>query len=124
MADFRAMWNAGTIIAPWEDPELGTRPSRLNPRVEHGHRRAVGNVGVELEAAAFVAGTLGPLDSELDGELFSAFLAESPTMPPPAVTGAHVRSSVQRFTPPVPGHYTLRMVREGHGSIFLHVDVD
>lgn len=125
MADFRAVFNVGAIVLPWEDPPLDERPSRLNPRVDVGHRRHVAQLGVEVEVAAVVFGNVvAPLDGVLGGALFSAFLAECPTMPPPAVTSPPGQSSVQRFTPPVRGHYSLRLVREGHGSLFLHVDVD
>ena len=108
---------------PWVDPANGSRPGRLNPRAEHQHRRHEGDLGVQVEVSARVAGVLAPLDAALGGELFTAFFAEAPVFPAPALTSPAGQSSVQRFTPIVAGHYTLRLVREGHGSLFVHVDV-
>ena len=124
MADFRAVFSAGAVVVPWDDPAFGARPGRLNPRPEHPHRRHRGNVGVQVQVSARVAGVLAPLDAALGGELFTAFFAEAPVFPAPNLTNPGGQSSVQRFTPIVPGHYTLRLVREGHGSLFLHVDIE
>lgn len=124
MADFRAEFTGGAVVQPWLDPALGDRPDRLNPRAEHLHRRHVGEVGIEVELSARVGGVLAPLDGALGGDLFLAFLAESPVFPAPPVTSPPGQSSVQRFTPLVVGHYTMRIVREGHGSLFVHLDVD
>lgn len=123
MADFRAEFTAGTIVVPWDDPALGARPGRLNPRAEHPHRRVEGDVGVQIAVSARVGGVLAPLDAALGGELFSAFFAEAPVFPAPALSSPAGQSSVQRFTPAVAGHYTLRLLRENHGSLFVHVDV-
>jgi hypothetical protein len=124
MADFGAVFTSGVTVQPWLDPGLGDRPDRLNPRAEHQHRRHVGEPGVEVELSARVAGVLAPLDAALGGQLFLAFLAESPVFPPPPVSSPAGQSSVQRFTPLVAGHYTLRIVREAHGSLFVHVDIE
>jgi len=124
MADFRAEFTDGTTVVPWVDPPTGSRPGRLNPRPEHQHLRHRGEVGVEVEVSARVGGVLAPLDAALDGELFIAFLAEAPTFPPPNVSSPGGQSSVQRFTPLSAGHYTLRLVREAHGSLFVHVDIE
>lgn len=123
MADFRAEFTAGAAVVPWDDPASGSRPGRLNARAEHQHRRHEGDLGVQVEVSARVAGALAPLDAALGGELFTAFIAESPVFPAPALTSPGGQSSVQRFTPIVAGHYTLRLVREGHGSLFVHVDI-
>lgn len=123
MADFRAEFTSGTTVVPWDDPASGARPGRLNPRPEHPHLRHRGNVGVQVQVSARIAGVLAPLDAALGGELFTAFLAEAPVFPLPAVSNPGGQSSVQRFTPLVAGHYTLRLVREGHGSVFVHVDI-
>jgi hypothetical protein len=120
MADFRAEFTDGAVVQPWLDPALGDRPDRLNPRAEHLHRRHVGAVGVQVEVSARVGGVLAPLDAALGGELFLAFIAEAPVFPAPP--GG--QSSVQRFTPLAAGHYTLRIVREAHGSLFVHLDVE
>jgi hypothetical protein len=123
VADFRAEFTAGTIVVPWDDPALGARPGRLNPRAEHPHRRVEGSLGVQVEISLRIDGVLAPLDGSLGGELFTAFFAESPVFPAPPVSSPVGQSSVQRFTPLVAGHYTLRIVREQHGSLFVHVDV-
>lgn len=123
MADFRAEFTAGAASVPWDDPASGSRPGRLNPRAEHPHRRHEGSLGVQVTVAARVAGVLAPVDAGLGGELFTAFIAESPVFPSPPLSSPGGQSSVQRFTPIVAGHYSLRLVREGHGSLFVHVDV-
>lgn len=122
MSDFRAEFTSGTTAVPWDDPALGARPGRLNPRAEHPHRRVQGTLGVQIEISMRVGGVLAPLDAALGGQLFTAFFAESAVFPPPALSSPAGQSSVQRFTPTVAGHYTLRVVREGHGSLFVHVD--
>jgi hypothetical protein len=124
MADFRAEFTAGAAVVAWNDPALGARPGRLNPRAEYPHKRHRGTVGVQVQVSARVGGVLAPVDGALGGELFSAFLAEAPVFPLPPVTNPGGQSSVQRFTPAVAGHYTLRLVREGHGSLFVHVDIE
>lgn len=123
MADFRAQFSAGVSLQPWVDPPLGARPSRLNVRAEQAHKRHVGSLGVQVTVQAIVGGVAAPLDAALGGRLFTSFLAESASFPPPAITSPGGQSSVQRFTPLVAGHYTMRLTREGGGSIFLHVDV-
>ena len=123
MADFRAEFTSGAAVVPWTDPASGSRPGRLNPRAEHPHRGHEGDLGVQVEVSARVGGVLAPLDAALGGELFTAFFAESPVFPAPALTSPGGQSSVVRFTPLVAGHYTLRLVREAHGSLFVHVDV-
>lgn len=123
MADFRAEFTAGASVVAWDDPAFGARPGRLNPRPEHPHRRHRGSPGVQVVVSARVAGVLGPLDAALGGELFTAFFAETPGVAPALTTPAG-QSSVQRFTPTDEGHYTLRLVREGHGSLFVHVDIE
>lgn len=126
MSDFRLSFTSGASIVPWEDPAdvPGDRPSRLNARVEHLHKRYVGQVGVEIELTTMIGGVLAPLDATLGGVLFTASLAEFPHSPPPAFTSPLGQSSVQRFTPDATGHYTIQIARTGHGSIYAHLDVD
>lgn len=124
MADFRVEFTDGVTVEPWEDPLLGNVPSRLNPRPEQGHRRHVGAIGVEVELSAIVGGVLAPLDGALGGRLFSCFPVEWPSVVMPAVSSPGGQSSVQRFTPAANGHYTLRILRDGGGSVFFHVDVE
>lgn len=123
MADFRAQFTAGVTVQPWTDPPLGARPSRLNARAEQSHTRHVGASATQVEVSAIVGGVLAPLDAALGGRLFTAFFAESAVFPQPVLSSPGGQSSVQRFTAFTPGHYTLRLVREDGGSIFLHVDV-
>lgn len=123
MADFRVEFTDGASVQPWQDIASGSRPGRLNPRPEHQHRRHVGTIDVEVEVSARVGGVLAPLDAALGGELFTALFVETPGVPP-ALTSPGGQSSVQRFTPLQPGHYTLRLVREAHGSVIVHIDIE
>lgn len=124
MADFRVVFSSGADVVSWLDPELGNRPSRLNARTEHGHSRHVAALGDTVFISAIVAGVVAPLDAALGGRLFTAFFAEAPVFPAPLLQHPGGQSSAQHFTVDALGHYTLRLVREGGGSIFLHVDVD
>jgi len=123
--NFDARFASGISVVPWDDPASGTRPSRLNPVDGHPFIREVATVGVEVEVQAYVRG-LGwaPLDSALGG---------APTWDPlefmefassarPVATSPAGQSSVQRFTPDTPGHYTLRFSRPGGGAIRMHID--
>jgi len=125
MAAFRSAFTAGVTVEAWEDPALGDVPSRINPNPEHGHKRHVGSVGVQITLTATVGGVVAPLDAALGGKLFKVFFAELPAGPPPALSNPVGQSSVQRFTPTVPGHYSLRLALDPlGGSIFHHVDVE
>lgn len=126
MSDFRLEFTDGVTLQPWEDPAdvPGDRPSRLNARAEHPHTRHVGELGVQVELTAIVGLSHGPLDVTLGGVLFTAVLAEFPQSPPPAISSPAGQSSIVRFTPNALGHYTIRIARLGHGSIYAHVDVD
>ena len=76
MADFAVALTAGVTLDPWDDPQSVSpdRPSRINPRPEHIHKRHVGTTGFQVEVTATVGGVSGELDSNLGGELFSASL--------------------------------------------------
>lgn len=126
MADFRVAFTSGVALEPWDDPASVSpdRPSRINPRPEHIHKRHVGAVGVQVVVTASVGGVAGPLDATLGGELFSGTFLEGPSMPYPPLTSPAGQSSVQRFTPTETGHFTLQINRENHGGIIVHVDVD
>jgi hypothetical protein len=126
VADFAAAFTAGVTLEPWDDPSSVSpdRPSRINPRPEHIHKRHVGTTGVEVEVTATVAGVAGPLDATLGGELFSLSFHEGPTLPFPAVSSPAGQSSILRFTPSAVGHYTVQLSRPNHGGVILHVDVD
>lgn len=126
MADFAVAFTSGVTLEPWDDPQSVSpdRPSRINPRPEHIHKRHVGTTGVQVEVTATVDGVAGELDSNLGGELFSSSFLETPTLPPPSLSNPAGQSSIQRFTPGAVGHYTLQLNRSNHGGVILHVDVD
>jgi len=126
VADFRLALTSGVTLEPWDDPASVSpdRPSRVNPRPEHIHKRHVGTSGVQVAVTATVDGVAGELDANLGGELFSAAFLETPTLPPPALSSPAGQSSIQRFTPGAAGHYTLQIDRPNHGGVIVHVDVD
>lgn len=126
MSDFRAVFTAGVTLQPWTDPaDIGAdKPSRINARPEHEHRRHVGTRGVQIEISAIVGGVTGPLDGTLGGDLFGATFLELPLLPPPAFSSPGSQSSVQRFTPNSTGHYTVQLARPNHGAVIVHIDVD
>jgi hypothetical protein len=121
MPDFGIAFD-GAPLAPWLDPPTGELPSRINPTPTHPHLRRLATVGQEVELAAVVAGVTGPLDGALGGRLFVGWFIEHPTVEPPAVASPAGQSSVCRFTPPLPGHYTYCLRRDGGGGLILHVD--
>lgn len=125
VSDFDAAFSDGTTVEPWNDPASGGIPSRQNAFPDHPHLRHVAETGSPVEVTATVGGVAAPMDAALGGRLFSFYVVEWPlegTSPPPATTGAAAQSSVQTFTPPAAGHYTLKMKRPEGGSIYLHVD--
>jgi hypothetical protein len=122
MASFEATFTDGATIAPWNDPASGGVPTRLNAFGEHPHLRFTAVAGVEVEVSASIAGVVGPLDATLGGLLFAMTFAEIPVALPPAITSPAGQSSVQRFTPPEAGHYTVKLKRPQNGSVFLHID--
>jgi len=123
MPDFTADFTGGASVVVWQDPALGSQPSRINPSPEHPHRRHVGSTGVQVEITATVLGVVGEVDANLGGRLFIGELAESASAPKPAVSSPAGQSSVQRFTPTAPGHYTFVLRRESGGGIFHHIDI-
>jgi len=126
--DFSADFSSGTTLEEWSDPDSVSTPSRLNVYSETPPLRAVGTTGVQVEITATVpafGGVVGEVDANLGGRLFALHFAEVPSLPPPAISNPAGQTSVQRFTPPVAGHYSVRLERIGAtgGSVFLHVDV-
>lgn len=122
MASFDATFTDGATIAQWDDPAFGGVPTRQNAFEEHPHLRFVAEVGVEVEVSASIAGVVGPLDATLGGLLFSFSFAELPGISPPSITSPVGQSSVQRFTPPAAGHYTMKLKRPANGAVILHID--
>lgn len=118
MATFTARFTDGVTLEPWEDDD----PSRINPTADHQHTAWAGTVGDQIEATVTQGGVEGPLDG---ADLFIGGLIEWPgASPPPTMSSPGGQSSVQRFTPAVAGHYTLRIKQEnGGGAFVLHVDV-
>jgi hypothetical protein len=125
MADFSAAITAGVTLEPWDDPESTSpdRPSRINPRPEHIHKRWVGQVGVQITVVAKIGGSV-VLDATLGGKLFSGSFHEAPSLPFPLFSPLPTLSCIQHFTPNAVGHYTFQIARPDHGGVILHVDVD
>ncbi len=122
MASFDATFTNGASIAQWDDPAFGGVPTRQNAFAEHPHLRFTAAVGVEVEVSATIAGALAPLDATLGGLLFAFTFAELPGISAPLVTSPGGQSSVQRFTPPAAGHYTMKLKRPENGAVILHLD--
>lgn len=115
-------------LRDWNDPASldGNRPSRLNPIPGAPARMTIARAAVPVYLRAIVGGVVGPLDSALPigygPAYFSAWVAEAPFLP---LGFAYVggRSSVQFFTPPVPGKYTVGIgLANGGGAWLLHLD--
>lgn len=127
MPNFRARFFAGVSVAPWDDPSSLSlqRPTRLNPSPGHPFLREVCTVGVEVELQAHITG-LGwaPLDAAFapDPVFFPLEIFEYPGPIRPVTSHPVDQTSVQRFTPDTPGHYTLRFYRPQGGAIYLHLD--
>jgi hypothetical protein len=113
----------GVTLEDWLDPAVDGHPSRLNRSDDDPALRYVAIAGIPVTITAIVDGVSAPQDSALDGRLFSAVVVESPiaTARP---AGVALQSSIQLYTPPVVGHYLLRMSRPGGGSWFLPFDAE
>lgn len=127
MPNFRVTIASGTTLEVWTDPPgaapycSGTAPSRTNPGVAHPALYPQATVGTPVVFAAVVAGVTGPADAALGGELFLAWLAESPA-PTPPVTRPAGFSSAPQFTPQAQGHYCFVMQRPNGGAVAIHLD--
>jgi hypothetical protein len=121
MADFTARL-VGPTIETWVDDDFDGQLRRTNPIPGAPHRRYRTTVGSGIvQARATVGGVDGPTDAALGGRLFMAWFAEHAGAP--TATGIVGGTSVQEFTPQLPGHYTFVMSREGGGRVILHLDV-
>lgn len=123
MADF-TLQVSGTSLSNWTDPASGGLPSRLNSRAGNAQKMRIGTHGVQLVLRAVVNGVVAPLDAALGGRLFTAWLVEAPALALPGTpVGDAAQSSVQRYTPPVAGHYTIGVERNGGGIELVHIEV-
>lgn len=120
MPNFDVRITAGASRQVWTDAATLTKPSRLNndERRPHTYRRAIASVPVTV--SAIVDGVEGPLDVDLDGDLFEGWMAEYPTAgPPPATSSPGGQSSVVTFTPAHEGFYLFVMSRANGGRILV-----
>ena len=130
MPNFDLIVGYGLTVADWNDPRVlvggvpSGSPSRLNPRPGSPEKRLLATVGVECELRAQVGGVDAPLDSALDGNLFYTASVEAPHPWQVAFSHPAGQTSVQRFTPSLPGHYLVYMRRRGGGQIMVHVDAE
>lgn len=121
MADFEVHVASGATLTPWLDPGTGSQPSRVRPHPGLPQLYWQARVGLLVELRAKVAGVEAPLDAALAGRLFAACMVESPWGSVSLVSPVG-RSSVQRFTPVVAGHHTIRIRRHNGGVVIVHLD--
>lgn len=122
MADFEVVFHSGVTYANWVDPVGPSgQPSRVNSKVAYPQRRVVAVVGTQVELRCVVGGVSAPLDTALGGRLFVPFFISRPVTP---ITWSSPvgQSSIQRFTPPAPGHYEFRVRRPQGGCWILRLD--
>lgn len=132
MSDFSARITAGSTLVVWTDPTVaqststgvGGYPSRLNPIAAYPHKCRRVELGATVTAKATVGGVEGPVDAALGGRLFTAYWAEVPLWPGPAISLAGGQSSVATFTPPGIGHYLFVFRRDGGGALALPFKVE
>lgn len=113
----------GAVVEDWADPADTNKPSRLNARVDRRNKRWVANLFQPVFVKATVQGAVGPPDTDLGGNLFSAQIVEAPHTGITAVVQTGGFSSVCRFLPMWPGHYTMGLWRQNGGGLILHFDV-
>lgn len=124
MPNFDVRISSGTSRQVWTDPATGEKPSRLNydERRPHTYRRGI--IALPITVTAIVDGVEGPLDVDLDGDLFEWWLGEYPTAgPPPATSSPGGQSSVVTFTPAHEGHHLLVASRTDGGRILVPIVV-
>jgi hypothetical protein len=120
--NFEVFFNAGVTPTLWDDPALGSLPSRVNPNPTAAHKYFKATLGVQVQLAALVGGSF-LTDTSLGGELFSSYLAENPGYPIiPAWTPG--TTALQFFTPQALGHHLWVMTRTNGGAIAVHLDVE
>jgi len=124
VADFTVRFTQGVESVVWDD-HAGGGSSRINPHASRPSKYHRAALGTEIRIEAKWDGIDGPDDSLLGGRLFSSDFAEVPTsmgsIVPNGMTG---QSSVQRFTPPVKGHYLWMMRHEDGGAVGVHLDIE
>ena len=82
-----------------------------------------GEVAAILQLACETYGTVKP-DSELGGDLYTAVCIERPSVSDPVAAQDAGWSSVFDLRVAVAGHYTYRVTRPNHGSMYVHFDVE
>jgi hypothetical protein len=114
---------SGVTVEPWLDPASGSNPSRLNPRIGRNASRLVAVLGDTITLSAVVDGVPAP---EVAGRKFICDSAEAPhPYPVGFIIPDAALTSVQQFTPTLPGHYLVYMRRNGGGGkVFAHIDVE
>jgi hypothetical protein len=118
MPDFLARIASGALATPWSDARANV--DRARPSKYH---RAI--VGSEVAMHAVVGGVGAPLDTALDGRLFSSDLGEWPApYGPTSISSPAGQSSIQRFTPPAAGHYLWWIRRADGGAVGIHLDAE
>lgn len=130
MPDFTAAFTVGTGNSVYTDPNPpADKADRLNVISGKQHRQRTGTVDAVVEVTCTVDGVPAPTDASLGGRLFSMWLVESPFPGYIGFTPQGGKTSVQRFTPLVAGHYTVGVrrapsaVEPQGGAILLHLDV-
>jgi hypothetical protein len=131
MPDFDAHFASGVTLDAWVDPPktespttgAGGAPARINPIAGHPPSYFRATPGATVTVEAIVGDTSAPLDSALDGRLFTTHFAELPIWPPPLITSPAGQSSRATFTPYAIGHHLVVLRRDGGGAIALHFEV-
>lgn len=122
MPNFEVRITAGVSRAVWSDPPTMTKPSRLNANETRPHTFRQATVGESVTLSAIVDGVVGPLDTALDGDTFTWWVAECPMWPAPALSSPGGQSSVVSFEPEHPGHHTLVGYRTSGGRVLVPVE--
>lgn len=124
MPDFDAIVAGAVTTETWDDHPPTGGVSRLNPLPAERQRYYRCTVGAEVFLVGIVGSTMGPLDADLGGRLFTSDFGERACEYPIAATSPSAQSSIQRWTPRVVGHYLWFLRRPGGGAIGFHIDVE